>query len=147
MTLLMQLLMGTVMIGLTVTIHASFLDFVIKNAGRWEKFLSDYIRFFCKPAIGILVVLVVFLAHITEIWLWAGLYLGLDSLPHDTLSEALYFATVTYTTLGYGDIVLHEPYRMLSAIEAANGFLLFGWTTAFIFEVISRIYRHEIRAL
>lgn len=63
------------------------------------------------------------------------------------LPDALYFSTVTFTTVGFGDIVLAPSIRMLSAIEAANGFLLFGWTTAFIFELISKIYAYEAKGL
>jgi hypothetical protein len=80
-------------------------------------------------------------------WLWALLYLALGCAPLANLSDALYFATVTYTTLGFGDIILEPSFRILSGIEAANGFLLFGWTTAFIFEVISQLYRSEARSI
>lgn len=147
MNLFIQLILGTVMIGLTVTIHGATLDFVMKNVGGWERFLIRLQRTLWKPIISIAVVLSVFLAHVIEIWFWAGLYLSLECLPQNIISEALYFSTVTYTTVGYGDIVLDPTFRMLSGIEAANGFLLFGWTTAFIFEVMSRIYKHEIKAL
>ena len=147
MTLFIQLMLGTIMIGLTVTIHGATLDFVMRNAEAWERFLTRLNHSLWKPLISISVVLSVFLAHIVEIWLWAALYLGMECLPENTLSEALYFSTVTYTTVGYGDIVLQPAFRLLSGIEAANGFLLFGWTTAFIFEVMSRIYKHEIRSL
>ncbi len=147
MNLLMQLFAGTIMICLTVTIHGATLDFIIKNAPEWGNNVKRISKNFYKPIMSIVVVLIVFMAHILEIWCWVGLYLGLEALPQNTLSDALYFATVTYTTLGYGDITLSASYRMLSAIEAANGFLLFGWTTAFIFEVISRIYKHEIKVL
>ena len=63
------------------------------------------------------------------------------------LEKALYFSTVTYSTLGYGDIIIGEGYRMLAAIEGTNGFLLFGWTTAFIFEIISQMYKAEAKKL
>ena len=63
----------------------------------------------------------------------------LTDLPN--LETALYFSTVTYTTLGYGDVVLTPPWRVLASLEAANGILLFGWTTAFLFMVVRRIWQ------
>ncbi len=147
MNLFLQLLIGTAMIGLTVSVHGAALDLVMKNAGHWETKVKRLAQKLYKPVVSITVVLALFTAHIVEIWLWAALYLLLDCLPNNTLSEALYFSTVTYTTVGYGDIVLVDGFRMMSGIEAANGFLLFGWTTAFIFEIMSRIYKHEIKSL
>ena len=47
---------------------------------------------------------------------------------------------VTYTTLGYGDIVLHERWRVLASFEAANGIIMFGWTTAIVMAVIRQVY-------
>ena len=53
--------------------------------------------------------------------------------------RAVYFSIVTFTTLGYGDITLpYEEWRILSGVEALNGILLFGWTTAFLFAVVQR---------
>ena len=60
-------------------------------------------------------------------------------LPH--FEEALYFSTVTYTTLGYGDVILDERWRLLGSFEAANGIVMFGWTTALIFVAIRRFSR------
>ena len=56
-----------------------------------------------------------------------------------SLEPALYFSTVTFVALGYGDIVLDAPWRLLSAIEAANGVILIAWSTAFMFGVTARL--------
>jgi hypothetical protein len=50
---------------------------------------------------------------------------------------------VTYTTLGYGDVVLTGQWRTLATIQAANGVIIFGWTTALIFVFIQRVYGRE----
>jgi hypothetical protein len=84
-----------------------------------------------------LLVLWLFLAKVVEIWLWAGLFIGLGAI--DTLEEALYFSTVTFSTLGYGDIVLDTRWRLLASFAAANGLFLFGWSTALIFAVVQRL--------
>ena len=85
-----------------------------------------------------------FLAIVIEAWLWALLYLYkplITSIPD--LETAFYFSMVTYTTLGYGDVVLTGNWRTLASIQAANGVIIFGWTTALIFLFIQRIYSRE----
>lgn len=135
------------MIGLTVVIHAVGLDFIIRHAKFIENIVRSISLPFWKPLTGASIVICVFAVHIIQIWIWALLYYNLGAFPGINFSDVLYFSTATYTTVGYGDIVASSAYKMLSAIEGANGFLLLGWTTAFIFELISRLYRHEIRDL
>jgi len=79
-----------------------------------------------------------------EAFVWALLYLlnpAITVLPD--IQTAFYFSLVTYTTLGYGDIVLTGDWRVLSAVEAVNGVIIFGWTTALIIYFIQRIYKAE----
>ena len=87
--------------------------------------------------------IVLMLLHVVEVLLWALAYLLF--LPGDHLGsfeEAAYFSVVTFTTLGYGDITLVEhDWRLLSGIEALNGILLVGWTTAFLFAVVQRSWK------
>jgi hypothetical protein len=85
-----------------------------------------------------------FLAIVLEAVLWALLYLFnplITALPD--LETAFYFSMVTFTTLGYGDVVLTGQWRMLASIQAANGVIIFGWTTALIFYFIQNIYQKE----
>ena len=84
------------------------------------------------------VVLLMFLFSFVEISLWAGVYLLVDAL--DGIEASLYFSTVTFTTLGYGDVLLDERWRMLAAFEAANGIIIFGLTTAVAVAAVQRIY-------
>src|SRR5680860_190573 len=83
-------------------------------------------------------VLWLFLATVIEVWTWAMLYLALGALR--SLEQAVYFSTVTFTTLGFGDITLDETWRLLSSFEAANGLLMFGWSTALIFAAVQWVY-------
>lgn len=83
-----------------------------------------------------------FLAIVIEAWIWALLYLDnplITTLPD--LETAFYFPIVTFTALGYGDVVLTGQWRTLASVQAANGVVIFGWTTALIFYFIQRIYR------
>jgi len=85
----------------------------------------------------LLVVLGLVAVHTVEVWLYAVGYLAVGAL-HD-LESALYFSTTSFTTLGYGDIVLDRHWRLFGAIEGANGLLLFGWSTAFMLSIIHRL--------
>ena len=132
------MLLGGALIGATSAIHAGFMMVAL-----------HFVRHRYTPAYGrspprhptvlvALFVLWMFLASIVEIWLWSGVYLF--SGLFETLEQAVYFSTVTFTTLGYGDIVLSEQWRLLASFQAANGIILFGWTTALVFAVVSRLY-------
>ena len=82
-----------------------------------------------------------FLAAVIEVVIWAATYLWLDAI--DELEKAVYFSMVTFSTLGYGEIVLSESWRLLASFEAANGIIMFGWTTALIFAVVQRMAARE----
>ena len=81
-----------------------------------------------------------FAAHVIEIWVWAIFYFFIEEIP--TFEAALYFSTSSFTTVGFGDITLSSEWRLLSSVEAANGMILFGWSTAFIFAIVRHIYEH-----
>jgi hypothetical protein len=83
------------------------------------------------PTVSVLMV-----THAIEVMVWSLAYLMFDAAPAD--ADIVYFAFVNYTTLGYGDILPLEPWRLLGPITAMNGILLFGWSTAVIFEVLRR---------
>ena len=85
-----------------------------------------------------------FISMVLQALIWALLYLyhpAITALPD--LETALYFSMVTFTTVGYGDVVLTGNWRMLASIQAANGVIVFGWTTALIFYVIQHVYRRD----
>ena len=131
------------MIGITVVIHAVALDKIVRlleKLGPWsyKKFKRSW-----EVPLMTTAVLGVFLTHIIQMWIWAVLfyYLEPDILP--TFEAALYFSASSFTTVGFGDVYLDETWRLLSSFEAANGFILFGWSTAFIFEIISKLYKDE----
>jgi voltage-gated potassium channel len=74
--------------------------------------------------------LLVFFLHVLEVLIWAGAYVALSAIAG--LEEAVYFSIVTFTTVGYGDVVLPRDWRILGASEAAAGILLFGWSIALL---------------
>jgi hypothetical protein len=81
------------------------------------------------------------LLHLLEISLWALLDTWGHAIPD--MHSALYFSSVTYTTVGYGDVVLPEGWRLAGGIEALTGILMCGWSTGFFFAILSTIYRAQ----
>ena len=81
-------------------------------------------------------VLFVLLVQTVLVWLWASVFILVGAF--DMLEPALYFALVSFTTVGFGDITLAPEWRLLSGLTAANGFLSFGWSTAYMVELVRR---------
>ena len=75
--------------------------------------------------------------HLIEIAVWALFYEWQGAIPD--LQSALYFSTVTYTTTGYGDVLLPREWRLEGGVEALTGILMCGWSTGFFFAVLSRM--------
>ena len=84
------------------------------------------------------VIIIMFYVSLAEVLLWGAVYAAIDAI--DGFEHAFYFSMVTFTTLGYGDIVLDEHWRLLSAFEAANGIIMFGWTTAIVLYAVQHVY-------
>ncbi len=133
-----QLLLGSIMIVLTVIIHVSGLAVFIAYLGAWLGSVTARKKFAGLLMALSFTVLIVFFLHTVEIWSWALLYMWLGEFVD--LERALYFSTVTFTTLGYGDITLGPDWQLLSGFEAANGIILVGVSTAFIFTVMRSLH-------
>ncbi len=107
--------------------------------------LTDFVRTHGRPSthpraaviLG-LFVLWMFLGTIIASVAWAFLYTVLGAMT--SFEESIYFSLVTMATLGYGDVVLAQPWRLLSGIQGANGSFLFGWSTALTFYAVQRIF-------
>lgn len=84
----------------------------------------------------------ILVSHGLQIWLWAAVWLGFGAFAE--VQEALYFSSVTYTTLGYGDIALGSEIRLFTTFSAVCGLLSFGVSTAFLVGLVSRILPDDI---
>ncbi len=133
-----QVFIGSAMIAFTVVIHTAG----IIGLGVWLK--AHFSRSMKNRSIplmtSILVIAIVgiFLVHTVEVLLWAVLYMWLGEFAE--FERALYFSTVTFTSLGYGDITLQERWQLLSGFEAMNGIILFGVSTAFVYATIRKLF-------
>jgi hypothetical protein len=133
--MLRQLLMGGVVSLCNITIHALVMVAVVRVAqSTGAKYASNPSLLLAGVMIATASVLMA--AHTCEVTVWALAYLIVGAAPAGT--GLVYFAFVNYTTLGYGDVVPVEAWQLLGPMAAMNGILLFGWSTAVLFEVLRR---------
>jgi hypothetical protein len=136
----MKIVIACCLLILTTFVHAAAMAIAIRglridHAAHWAR---DSSSVFAKAAVVAALVVTMFLASMVEAGLWAATYLWVGAFTD--LETALYFSTVTYTTLGFGDVVIEPGWRLLSSFEAANGIIMFGWTTALIVAALQRLY-------
>ena len=129
-----QLVIGALMVMASVAMHIIALG-VVAAVVKWiSRFLEHMNTIVAHGVPAILFGLGVTLVHIIEIWAWAGMFLYLGAIGN--LEAALYFSTVTATTVGYGDLVLAPEWRLLGSFEAMFGIVAFGISTAFLISVL-----------
>lgn len=139
-----ELALSTIMVLLTVTIHAAGLYLLARLLRLEEREeTQEHIHPLSLRGIAatIIVILGLFALHGVEIWLYAFLYLAIGAV--EGLREAIYFSTITYGAIGYSDAAMAERWRLVSAIEGINGIILIGWSTAFFVTLIARMRRIE----
>jgi hypothetical protein len=125
-----------VLVAVTVAVHAAGLAVLLSGWARWHALPPT--RFWPITWLLIRVTWWLILIHLVEISVWGLFYLWKGCLPN--AESAFYFAGVTYTTIGYGDLVLQEPWRMLGPIEGLTGILMCGLSAGIFFAVVSRIF-------
>lgn len=86
------------------------------------------------------IVIAIVILHGAEIWLFAFVYLALEAVHN--FEQALYFSTISYSTVGYSDLHILPDWRLLGAFESILGVILMGWSTAFFFRMLTRIDPH-----
>lgn len=142
-TLLTEFAVSSVMVVLCVAIHGVGL-FSLSRAMRTElaierlRHIDPLSRRGAAFTLGMVVAIISL--HGAEIWLFTGFYLLSGAIP--TVEEALYFSTISYSTVGYSDIHITQEWRLLGAFESILGVILLGWSTAFFLRTLSRIDRH-----
>lgn len=125
-------------------IHALFMIVGYEYVDRRRLHIGETRKAFHKTFLIWVFIMWMTLGIGVEASVWALIYLFNPEITMFTDAQtAIYFSLVTYTSLGYGDIVLTGDWRILSAIESATGLIIFGWTTALIFYFIQQIYQQD----
>ena len=127
---------------LTVGIHATGIGVLVRRL-IYSHHLPTSLPLITRLLLKIVWWLV--LLHLAEISIWGLFYLWRGCLPD--VETAFYFSGVTYTTMGYGDVVLAKPWRLLAPVEGLMGVLMCGLSTGYFFVVLSRIYQSRLGIL
>ena len=138
--MLRQFLVGGGVSLINIAIHSMVMATVVGVAQRasTKKLLhpSLFLAVVMVPIVAVLMA-----THTAEVMVWALAYSLVDAAPDNV--QLVYFAFVNYATLGYGDIVPVDRWKLLGPLTAMNGALLFGWSTAVMFEVLRRTMGHS----
>ena len=137
--MLVQLSLGAALVVISAILHVVALDQIAMRVRAEITRHVGPLRARTRLSLLTFAALATFLSHILQIWIWALVYLAVGEF--DGLEPALYFSTVVFTTLGFGDILSSPDWRLMAACEAAAGLLLFGLSTAFLFEMLREIFR------
>lgn len=137
--MLIQILTGFLISMICVMIHAMATIAAI-GVARVVGFRDVTWPRFHLMAVMIAAVVVLKAAHGLEVFVWALAYALVGAAPDG--SDLLYFAFVNYTTLGYGDVTPVKAWQLLGPMAAMNGILMFGWSTAVLFDVLMKTLAH-----
>lgn len=134
-----QLAVGAGMLVLCVLVHGIGLFTLSRVLGSdiEQRFQDVQPLSFRGTGFTLIVVASIILIHFIEVWLFAFLYDYLRALP--TFQDALYFSTISYSTIGYNDASIAEDWRMIAALEGMLGVILLGWSTAFLVRVLGKL--------
>jgi hypothetical protein len=136
--LLPKILAAFGLMALCVVIHALGVTSVLRLVRGFAKIRPSFLRStwrFVRLAGWIIVV------HLFEITVWATFFWWKQAMPD--LQSALYFSATTYTTVGYGDLVLPVEWRLVGSVEALTGILMAGWSTGFFFAIASQMIESQ----
>jgi len=142
--MLLNIILGLTVVVLAVIIQGYGTLFWIKKYDKKRNFLSD--ESFRNQGAKLLISTAVFLIflHLIQSALWALLYMFLPGISEfETFEKAMYFSLVTFTTLGYGEITIGSVNRILAGLEAINGIILIGWSTAFMFAIFQELLKKK----
>ena len=131
-----ELIAASSLLALTVIVHSVGMMAVFRWMVR-SKALEDS-RFWSATWMIIRIAYSLVAIHLVEIAVWALYIWRQECLPD--LESSFYFSGVTYTTVGYGDLVLSNHWRLLGPVEGLTGILMCGLSTGFFFAIVSRLY-------
>ena len=142
-SLLIQFVVSTVLLVLCVVIHGlglASLSMALRSEASVERMkritpLSRHGALFTLA-----IVLAIFILHGVEIWLYAMVYLASGAVTG--MEQAIYFSTISYSTVGYNDTHVASGWWLVGAFESILGMILLGWSTAFFFRMLGRIDAH-----
>lgn len=132
--MLKEILIAGGLVVITVAMHSAGFSLLIRALMRSHALGTSGFR----PVTRIVIFLTcwLILIHLAEIAVWGTFYFSQGLLPD--AESAFYFSGVSYTTVGYGDLVLPRPWRIFAMLEALTGILMCGLSTGLFFALVSQ---------
>jgi hypothetical protein len=143
--MLLPLAFGVLLLVVNVTVQAVATAVIVRLAARLIRRGYAGHSFWRNVIIMQVVTLLLLASSLLQMTLWAVLFVACGEFRH--FDTAFYFSAVNFTTLGYGDIVMSEAWRLLGPLEAVNGVLMFGLSASVLFAVLSRLMQQRLREL
>jgi len=137
-----QFAIGTLIMVLTLVLAAVFVWIALRMLVRFGPWIVRTPHAQKSMIVVLAMALWIQLAMVLAIWMWAVTFRVLGIF--DAMEPAVYFAIVSFTTLGFGDILLPTEWRLLSGLAASNGLLYFGVFTAVLVEVMRRVRQEQV---
>lgn len=137
-----QIGLGSLVLFLSGLVHILVLQFGISllvslmGASGPEESAANNLLIVCLSFV------IIVSGHTIQVWLWALSLIWRGALKE--VDDAMYFALVTTTTLGYGDVTLPRPHRIFGAMAAVSGLLNFGLSTAFLIGAVEALFRSAV---
>ncbi len=135
---------GMAAVAASVVVQTNIIWLALRFLTRALARSSAWHATWAEPSVLPVVALLMFLGHLVQIGIWAVVFQAVGEF--DGMVPAYYHSAVNFTTLGYGDVVMSEQWRLLGALEAASGVLMFGVSTAAFFAVIMKLIERRVQA-
>ena len=140
--MILEFAIAALILTICGTIHVSGLLIMVEWLISHQNWIQRKVTFRSYTPMFIGVFGAIAALHVLEAFVWAAFYYG--NQLFDDLETSLYFSLGTYTTIGYGDVVLPQRWRLLGAVEGISGVLLCGLSTAFIFAIVNALFKIRV---
>lgn len=143
--MLIPLLLGSATVFISMAIQVAvvvmMVRYLIRKIGKLEQTAP---KFGFDTYVISMILLILFTGHLVQIGIWAMLFMNIGEFSD--FDTAFYHSSVNFASLGYGDIVMSEKWRLLGALEASNGVLMFGLSAGTLLSVMSKLFsRHKLQ--
>lgn len=143
--MLLNLLTGLPTMLICVLLQAIFVTICLRYYARFDRARQGRASLGLDFMLLTVVMLVTLLGNLVQMAIWASLFMLLGEF--DKFAAALYHSAVNFATLGYGDVVMSEQWRLLGPLEAANGILMFGVSTSVMTAAVLDVIKHNMARL
>ena len=140
--MLLHLIIGISALMVNVIVQVLAVTVVVRHLAWVRARVGARESYWIACAVLSVVTVLLFAGHLVQIGIWAAIFTACGEFKE--YSRAFYFSAVNFTTLGYGDIVMSARWRLLGALEAGTGVLMFGISTAVFLAVITKMYERHL---